>query len=127
MPEDNRRNSLVPTPVSTFMADLSAGQVEAKIAHALSLVALGVTEHGRQGEVIIKLRLNRIGDEGRQVAVRHQIAYTQPTLRGKKAEDFETQTQMYANKGGNLSLFPEAQADLFEGMKGHQPNTIKEQ
>lgn len=115
------KQELSPTEVAKFLGDLSAGQVEAALAHTLSRAALGAVSHGRQGEVILRLRFNRVGEDGRQVSTRTKVSYVQPTLRGKKAEDFETQTQMYVNQGGNLSLFPETQGDFFESMTSPKP------
>ena len=110
----NKEKQLKPTELSRFFGDLGAGKFEQQLAHALSLAALGTVAHGKVGTVTVKINLKRVSVDSRQVGITHQVVMAQPTERGKKVEDYEMQTQMYVNRGGDMSVFPETQGDLFE-------------
>jgi len=92
--------------------DLDAGVFVQRLDAALNAVALGVTTEGRDGEVIIKMKLKQIGSSS-QINVVHQIKYTQPTAKGRVVEEATTSTPVHVGKGGRMSLFPETQPRLF--------------
>jgi hypothetical protein len=101
------------TNVSQLLKDLDAGVFEQKIAHALSQVAAGVVDHGRAGRVQVTFDLKQIG-ESHQVACVHKLVFSQPTSKGKVSEENTTETPLYVNAGGELTLFPNNQARMFD-------------
>lgn len=95
------------TDVNALLDDLDAGVFREKIARALTDVAHGVVEHGKAGEVTIKLSFKRIA-ESRQVNCDHKVSFIQPTAKGKKTEENTTSTPLHVGRNG-LSLFPQEQ------------------
>lgn len=95
------------------LEELDAGTFAGKLSRAIADVALGVIEHNKKGKVVLTLNMERIGESG-QVTVDHKVAYVKPTLRGKSTEDDTTQTPMYVNKNGHLSVAPDMQTDMFK-------------
>lgn len=100
------------TDVSEFINELNAGVFANQIGAALSKVALGVVEHGKQGKVTLTFDLKRISDSS-QVAIKHKLVYAAPTKRGSQSEDLTTETPMHVNAGGRLTLFAENHGQLF--------------
>lgn len=94
-----------------ILGDLNAGVFAQQLGRALSDVAMNVCTTGKKGEVAISLKFEQIG-EGNQVAVRHKLTYTKPTMRGKASEETTTDTPLHVGPGGRLSLLPETR-DLF--------------
>lgn len=87
------------TDTSEFINSLNAGVFADQVGRALSDVAAGVVEHGKQGEVTLKFKLKQIG-QSNQVAVTHTLDYVQPTKRGKKREDTTLDTPLYVTADG---------------------------
>lgn len=103
-----------PTNVPAFVGDLYGGVFEEKLSAILSEVAAGVTTFdGKQGKVTIDLTFKKLGAAS-QVNIAHKLSYTVPTMRGKMSEEDVTETPMYVNSGGALSLFPENQGQMFD-------------
>lgn len=99
------------TNLAEVLADLNGGVFEQQVGRAISEVALGVVTHGdkgKKGKVTVTFDFARIG-ESTQVAVKHTLAYTRPTSRGKSSEDTTTETPMHVGRGGKLTLVPESQ------------------
>lgn len=107
------------TKVTQFIVDLDGGVFEEKLAAVLSDVAAGVIDHGKVGEVDIKLKMKQIGSS-HQVAIEHTLKYKRPTSRGTIAEDNTTSTPMHVGSRGALSFFPENQGQLL-GKQGEAP------
>lgn len=101
------------TNPSELIEDLDGGVFAQKIGAALSQVAGGVVEHGRKGRVSITLDLERIGNSS-QVKCAHKLTYKQPTSKGAVSEDNTTETPLYVNAGGELTLFPKDQGQMFD-------------
>ena len=87
------------TDTSEFINSLNAGVFADQVGRAISDVAAGVVEHGKQGEVTLKFKLKQIG-QSNQVAVTHTLDYVQPTKRGKKREDTTLDTPLYVTADG---------------------------
>lgn len=101
-----------PTDPGELLANLNAGVFAQQIGRALSDVAAGVVDHGKAGEVTIKLSLKQIG-ESHQVSIDHKLSYLVPTKRGKRTEETSLKTPMYVT-GDGLQLFqPSPTADMF--------------
>ena len=78
------------------------------------MVALGVVEHAKAGSVTLKLDLKQVTKGSRQVTLSHKVSYSQPTGGGKKSEEDTSETVMYVNRGGNMSIMPEAQGSMID-------------
>ena len=100
-----------PTTIQ-LLEDLDGGVFVQRLDAALRAVALGVTTEGRDGEVIIKMKIKQIGSSSQVNAV-HQIKYIQPTAKGRVVEEATTSTPLHVGKGGRMSLFPDTQPSLF--------------
>jgi hypothetical protein len=104
----------IPTNVPDFMEELDGSNFQNKFANILSDVAMSVINQHRSGKVTLTFNLKQLGDSD-QVIIDHKIEYRRPTAKGNIGEDDATQTPMYVNKGGRLTLFPddEEQQPLF--------------
>lgn len=101
------------------LEELDAGIFSRKVASALAQTALAVVnaESKKQvGKITIEFELSRIG-EGAQVQMAHKLAYSRPTTRGKIQETDTTETLLYVNKGGRLTITPDTQLDLIAKTK----------
>ncbi|MGB5118839.1 MAG: hypothetical protein WBO26_18095 [Providencia rettgeri] len=105
MSEDRKTN------VPDFLSELDAGTFQNKISAALNLVGGGVNKNGGTGEIQIVFKITQF-DENR-VKVSHKLKFVTPTRRGKQSEEDTTETPMYVNKGGKLTILQEDQGQLF--------------
>ena len=87
---------------------LDAGIFQQKFDKALRDVALGVVTQGRVGKVTLEFKIERIG-ESSQVNMSHKVKYDKPTARGKVVEEDTTETPLYVNRGGKMTLIPDSQ------------------
>ena len=101
------------TDVTQFIEDLDAGVFEQKVSKALSDVAGAVVDHHSVGKVQITLTLKQLGNSN-QVMIEHDLAFSGPTKNGEFAEKDRTKTPMHVNEGGELTLFPKNQGQLFD-------------
>lgn len=97
-----------PTPVDQFINELNGGVFAEKLGALLSEVAARVVDHGKVGQIVIKLDLKQMG-ENHMVNVTHKLTHTAPTQRGKNSGEDTTETPMHVGKGGRMTLFPEEQ------------------
>lgn len=97
------------TDPNEFINSLNAGVFAQQLGRALTDVAAGVVEHGRDGLVTIKLKIKQIA-QSQQVTVTHTLEYQQPTKRGKRREDVTLDTPMYVTPNG-LELFQTSPTD----------------
>lgn len=91
------------TDANDFLQSLNAGVFAQQVGRALSDVAAGVVDHGKQGHVTITLKFKQVG-QSNQVNVSHTLDFVQPTKRGKKREDTTLDTPLYVTEDG-LTLF----------------------
>lgn len=101
------------TNVKNFLEDLEGGVFAEKIGRALSDVAAGVVDNGKAGKVVIQLDVKQIATS-HQVNISHKLGYVKPTRNGKISEENTTETPMYVGSGGDMTLFPEGQDQLFD-------------
>lgn len=99
------------TNVAEFVSELQAGVFEQQIATAINSVAGATVEHGRGGEVVIKLKFKHIPNTT-QVNIEHSLSFKRPTKRGSSSEDLTYDTPMYVGKGGKVTIFPQDQMDM---------------
>ena len=98
-----------------FLEDLGAGTFAGKVAGAIKRAAIGERNFGRSkhhGQIVITLDLTKMGDSA-QVMVEHSVKYREPTARGHVSETDTTETPMYVNADGSVTVFPDAQGKLF--------------
>ncbi|MEZ2603138.1 hypothetical protein [Kluyvera intermedia] len=103
------------TVVPDFLGELDAGVFMKKIAAALNTTALGVLNNGNKGKVTLTFDLDRMSNstEEKRVMIKHKLQYSCPTPRGKTSEEDTTETPMYVNRGGKLTILQEDQGNLF--------------
>lgn len=87
------------TDINEFIHTLNAGVFAQQFGRALSDVAAGVIDHGKEGQVTITLKLKQIAQTN-QVNITHKLDFVQPTKRGKKREDTTLDTPMYVGPEG---------------------------
>lgn len=110
-------SNLKQTNTTQFLTDLTGGAFADQIGMAISDVAESVIATGKKGQVKITLDLSVLGDkEAYQVNVKHKLDYTAPETFGTRKEDYARQTPMYVNKGGEVSLFANHTAGLFDNI-----------
>ncbi|SQD06173.1 CPS-53 (KpLE1) prophage protein [Escherichia coli] len=63
-----------------------------------------------KGKVSLNLEIEPF-DENR-VKIKHKLSYVRPTNRGKISEEDTTETPMYVNRGGRLTILQEDQGQL---------------
>lgn len=105
------RQPTTTTNLAEVLDDLNGGVFAEQVGRALSDVALGVVNNGdkkRGGKVTITFDMSRIG-ESTQVAVKHTLAFSKPTSRGKAGEESSGETPMHVGRGGKLTLVPDTQ------------------
>ncbi|WP_312946216.1 hypothetical protein [Superficieibacter sp.] len=107
----NERATVVPD----FIGELDGGVFENKISMALSEVAFGVLNNGQKGKVVITFDIDRMSNsvEEKRVMIKHKLSFVRPTPRGKSSEEDTTETPMYVNRGGKLTVLQEDQGQLF--------------
>src|SRR5699024_3220680 len=98
------------TDVQAFIGELDGGVFETKIGAVLSEVASGVMNTKTKGKVSLNLEIEPF-DENR-VKIKHKLSYIRPTNRGKISEEDTTETPMYVNRGGRLTILQEDQGQL---------------
>jgi hypothetical protein len=99
---------------------LDEGKFIPVIEKALKIVSLGVVNHGKKGEVVIKLSIAPIGDSS-AVNINHSVKFTEPTKKGKTYEEYANVASMFVDIDGTLTIFNRSQKDLF---KPETPNNI---
>lgn len=116
------------TNVPEFLSELDAGIFENKISAVLNEVALGVLNNRQKGEVKITLSLEPMSTsaEEKRVKIKHKLSFTKPTPRGKSSEDDTTETPMFVNRGGKLTILQEDQGQLF-GLNGSPDGKLRQQ
>ena len=101
------------TDAPQFIADLSGGNFSQQLGIAISEVAQGVVANGKKGKVQVTIDVSRIG-ESNQVNISHTLAYVEPTAKGKRSEDTTSETPMYLNNDGSVTIFANHTKQLFE-------------
>lgn len=103
------------TNVPDFLGELDAGVFINKIAGALNTAALGVLNNGSKGKVVLTFDIDRMGNsiEEKRVMIKHKLQYITPPPRGKVSEEDTTETPMFVNRGGKLTILQEDQGNLF--------------
>ena len=101
-----------PTDIKDLLESQDGGSFKERVERVLSEVANAVIDEGNQGEVNLKIKMDRI-QESTQITVASDVSYKRPTNRGKVTENYETKTPMYVNSGGDVSLFSRDQEDAF--------------
>ncbi|WP_396077162.1 hypothetical protein [Escherichia coli] len=72
--------------------------------------AMQIVQAVTKGKVSLNLEIEPF-DENR-VKIKHKLSYVRPTNRGKISEEDTTETPMYVNRGGRLTILQEDQGQL---------------
>lgn len=101
------------TDVQEFLSNLEGGVLQEALGNILSDIAFSVRNNDSRikGRVNLSLSFEKLNDN--QVMITHKIDFKKPTSKGSISEDRESQTPMYVNKGGELSIFSKDQGDMF--------------
>ncbi|NWO10201.1 hypothetical protein HLV40_07295 [Chromohalobacter salexigens] len=101
-----------PTDVTRFFEDLDGGVLAERLGTILSHAASAATDNPKKkAKVTLDLTVENIGS-GSQVSVLHKLAFKVPTAHGATSEDHTTETVMYVNAGGEMTLEPKNQLDM---------------
>ena len=98
------------TDVQAFIGELDGGVFEPKSAAVRREGRAGVRNTKPNGKVSLNLEIEPF-DENR-VKIKHKLSYVRPTNRGKISEEDTTETPMYVNRGGRLTILQEDQGQL---------------
>tara|TARA_B100000424_G_scaffold262050_1_gene247685 strand:- start:1945 stop:2298 length:354 start_codon:yes stop_codon:yes gene_type:complete len=112
-----------PTDVTRFIEDLDGGVLAERLGTILSHAAAAATDNPKKkAKVVIEFDVSNIGS-GHQVGISHKLSFKIPHRHGTQAEDHTTETVMYVNQGGEMTLEPKSQIDMI----GHPHRQQKEQ
>jgi hypothetical protein len=114
-----------PTNVTAFIEDLDGGVLAERLGTILSHAAASATDNPKKkAKVVLEMSIENIGS-GSQVGVVHKLSFSVPTAHGKTAEDHTTETVMYVNQGGEMTLEPKSQIDMIG--HAHRKTTQQQQ
>lgn len=115
-----------PTDVTRFLEDLDGGVLAERLGVILSHAAAAATDNPKKkARVSIDLEVTNIGSGGR-VGIAHKLAFKIPHEHGTQAEDHTTETVMYVNQGGEMTLEPKNQIDMI-GHAHRKPTQNKQE
>ncbi|GAA5003562.1 hypothetical protein GCM10023206_07400 [Acinetobacter puyangensis] len=101
------------TDHTQFIDDIDGGVFAQQLGYAISEVASAVVDNDKAGEITIKLKLTK-GVGANSVTIDHKLTSIAPLADGRKLEDHGAKTSMYVNKDGDVTLFANHTAQLFE-------------
>lgn len=108
------------TDTKQFLADLNGGVFSEQIGVAISEAARGSVNFGANGKVVITLDFKRIA-QSNQANVKCGLKFIAPTAKGRKTEEYTSETPVYVNSDSDVTLFPKDQGQLFDTSgKAHQ-------
>lgn len=106
-------SNLQPTDHTQFIDDVDGGAFALQLGHAISKVASAAVDNNKVGEINIKLKFTK-GVGANNVTVEHKLTSNAPLPKGKSVEEHGDKTSMYVNKHGDVTLFANHTAQLFE-------------
>lgn len=104
---------LTPTDHNQFIDDIDGGVFAQQLGYAISEVSSAVVDNNKPGEITIKFKLTK-GIGADNVTIEHKLTSIAPLKDGRKLEDHGAKTPMYVNKNGDVSLFANHTAQIFE-------------
>ena len=102
-----------PTDHNQFIDDIDGGVFSQQLGFAISEVASAVVDNNKPGEITIKLKLTK-GIGADNVTIEHKLTSIAPLKDGRKLEDHGAKTPMFVNKHGDVSLFANHTAQIFD-------------
>jgi hypothetical protein len=109
------------------MEDLDGGVVAERLGVILSHAAAAATDNPKKkAKVTIDMEITNIGSGGR-VGIAHKLSFKIPHEHGTQAEDHTTETVMFVNTGGEMTLEPKNQMDMVGHTHRKDTNTNQEQ
>ncbi len=101
------------TDHNQFIDDINGGVFARQLGYAISEVASAVVDNDKNGEITIKLKLTK-GVGRNAVVIAHKLTSIAPLDDGRKLEDHDGKTSMHVNKDGDVTLFANHTAQLFD-------------
>lgn len=101
-----------PTDHNQFIDDIDGGVFSQQLGFAISEVTSAVVDNNKPGEITIKLKLTK-GIGADNVTIEHKLTSIAPLKDGRKLEDHGAKTPMFVNKHGDVSLFANHTAQIF--------------
>lgn len=101
------------TDHNQFIDDIDGGVFSQQLGFAISEVASAVVDNNKPGEITIKLKLTK-GIGADNVTIEHKLTSIAPLKDGRKLEDHGAKTPMFVNKHGDVSLFANHTAQIFD-------------
>lgn len=108
--------TITPKFAEKTLPELDAGVFEEKLNRSIRDIALATVTNDdsrKRGEVTIKLKMERV-KETHQISLTHRIETSRPTPNGKEAIHDETNTVLYVNHDGSLTVTPDNQMDFLK-------------
>lgn len=116
-----------PTDVAKFVEDLDGGVLAERLGTILSHAAAAATDNPKKkAKVTLDMTIENIGS-GSQVSIAHKLTFKVPTAHGDTAENHTTETVMYVNTGGEMTLEPKNQFDMIGHAHRKDTNSNQEQ
>jgi hypothetical protein len=98
------------------LQELQGGTLPAILTRALADTAMGVAEHAQanqKGKVTLEFTIKR-GKGQFTLELAHKVAFSHPTVRGKKTEEASDTTTVFLNTQGHVSVVPDQQGNIFD-------------
>lgn len=102
-PSTEHSSNSAATDVSDFLAELDGGRFERMLSIAMSESAAAAVDHQKKATVTLSLSFEPIKGT-HQVHVEHKLAFTRPTMEGKRSEEAVRGTPMFVGKYGALTI-----------------------
>jgi hypothetical protein len=96
------------------LQELQGGTLPQILTRALADTAMGIAEHAQgqqKGKVTLEFTIKR-GKGQFQLELAHRVAFSHPTLRGKKTEEASDTSTVFLNTLGHVSVVPDAQGNF---------------
>lgn len=93
------------TQLTELLPELNAGIFQAQLEEAIKEVVTGVVATDKQGGFTLSFKLKPIKGSA-QLRMQHTLKYTRPTTNGSQVTDETTDTVLFANPRGQLSVEP---------------------
>lgn len=101
------------TDVMEFLNSLEGGVLVEALGNIISDVGFATrnVDSRVKGKIVLTLNFDKLNDN--QLMIDHKVEFKRPTSKGSISEDRTSQTPMYVNRGGELSLLSKDQDDIF--------------
>jgi hypothetical protein len=107
-------------PLNEFLAEVDSGAFERQLTAFLTEVSKSIYRFNKGGKLDVTFKIEPAATSaqngaGIKVKVVSTAKYSRPTPTGKINEETTTETPMWVNKDGSISLLAKSHDDLFAG------------